>query len=63
MRLAFDLDLGLYLKFERTDFAECRSRLADSWCWDGCQFNVMTVYDDDDYELYLIIWTLHWTLH
>jgi hypothetical protein len=28
--------LGLYHKFGRTDFPECRLRLADSWCWDGC---------------------------
>ena len=37
MRLAFDLDLGLYLKLKQTDFLECRLRHADGWCWDGFQ--------------------------
>jgi hypothetical protein len=36
IQLAFGLDLGLYLKFERTDLLKCRLRHADSWCWDGC---------------------------
>ena len=36
IRLALDVDLGLYFEFERTDFPECRLRLADSWCLDGC---------------------------
>jgi hypothetical protein len=51
IRLAFDLDLGLYLKLEQTDLPEYRLRHADGWCWDGFQFNVMTLYDGDDYTL------------
>jgi hypothetical protein len=51
IRLAFDVDSGLYLKLEQTDFPEYRFRHADGWCWDGFQFNVTTRYDGDDYTL------------
>ena len=49
-RLAFDLDLSLYFKLERTDFPECRLRHVDTWCY-SFQFDVMTHYDGDDHAL------------